>query len=308
MSLLVVGTMAYDSVKTPFGERHLALGGSATYFSMSASFFTKVMLVAVIGDDFAKDHLELLGARGIDMNGVSRLPGCTFHWQGEYGYDLNEAKTLATHLNVLEKFDPSLPESYRGAEYVFLANIDPKLQRQVLGQVKKPRLVACDTMNFWITSALPELKKTLEMVDILFINEGEARMLANTPNMVKAAREIRAMGPRTLVIKQGEYGALLFHEGEIFSAPAFPLEEVFDPTGAGDTFAGGFMGHVARMGEKELSPALLRQAIVVGSAMASFTVEKFSIDRLKDLERREIAERFRHFKRLTHFEDLTAEA
>ena len=308
MSLLVVGTMAYDSVKTPFGERHWALGGSATYFSMSASFFTKVMLVAVIGDDFAKDHLELLESRGIDMNGVSRLPGGTFHWQGEYGYDLNEAKTLATHLNVLEKFDPDLPEGYRGAEYVFLANIDPRLQRKVLDQVKKPRLVACDTMNFWIHSALPELKKTLEMVDILFINEGEARMLANTPNMVKAAREIRAMGPRTLVIKQGEYGALLFHEGEIFSAPAFPLEEVFDPTGAGDTFAGGFMGHVARTGENELTPALLRQAIVVGSAMASFTVEKFSIDRLRELDRREIAERFRHFKRLTHFEDLTGEA
>jgi len=307
MSLVVVGTMAYDSVKTPFGKRDGALGGSATYFSMSAGNFTDVKLVAVIGEDFAEADLAMLRERGVDTAGVTRASGKSFHWKGEYGFDLNEAKTLDTQLNVLAGFDPVLPASYRDAEYLFLANIDPKLQSKVMDQAANARLVACDTMNFWIEGALDDLKKTLERVDILIINEGEARMLAGTPNVAQAAREIRAMGPQTLIVKQGEYGALLFHENEIFSAPAFPLEQVFDPTGAGDTFAGGFMGHIARMSDGRLSDTLLRQAIIMGSVMASFTVEQFSVDRLRELDRKEIAGRFRQFKRLTHFEDLTDE-
>lgn len=307
MSLLVVGTMAYDDVKTPFGERKMSLGGSAVYFSLSASFFTPVNLVAVIGDDFKPEDIDMLKAHGVNVDGVQRVKGKSFHWKGEYGFDLNEAKTLDTDLNVLADFDPKLPKEYRKSEYVFLANIDPVLQQKVLDQVDNPRIVALDTMNFWIDSAVDELKKTLARINILIINEGEARMLADTPNLVVAARTIRSMGPETVIIKQGEYGALLFYEDEIFSAPAYPLEEVFDPTGAGDTFAGGFMGHIARLHEKGLSDTALRQAIVIGSVMASFTVEKFSVDRLKDIERQEIADRFRLFKRLTHFEDFSDE-
>ncbi|MDH5678300.1 MAG: PfkB family carbohydrate kinase [Nitrospinota bacterium] len=305
MSLVVVGTMAYDSVKTPFGQRDRALGGSATYFSMCASFFTKVRLVAVVGQDFDSADMKTLEERDVDTSGVEKAEGKSFHWKGEYGFDLNEAKTLDTQLNVLMGFDPKLPESYRDSDYLFLANIDPKLQQKVLDQMEKPRLVACDTMNFWIDGALAELKKTLARVDILIINEGEARMLAGTNNLQKAASSIRDMGPSTVIIKRGEYGALLFHKGDIFSAPAYPLEDVFDPTGAGDTFAGGFMGHIARMNEPELNETILRQAIVMGSVMASFTVEDFSIDRLRKLKRNEIADRFRFFKSFTHFEDLS---
>ncbi|MBI5814567.1 MAG: sugar kinase [Nitrospinae bacterium] len=304
MSLLVVGTMAYDSVKTPFGQRDWALGGSATYFSMSASYFTKVNLVAVIGEDFNKDDLDMLSKRGVDISGVQRAKGKSFHWKGEYGFDLNEAKTLDTQLNVLLDFNPELPAEYRDAEYVFLANIDPKLQQKVLDQVKKPKLVACDTMNFWISGARDELLKTLKRVDMLVINEGEARQLAGEPNLVKAARAICAMGPSTLIIKRGEYGAMLFHENEVFAAPALPLEEVFDPTGAGDTFAGGVMGHLARIGDGHITETKLRQAIIMGSVMASFTVEKFSVERLRDLNGAQIADRFRQFRRLTHFEDI----
>ncbi|MBI4666165.1 MAG: sugar kinase [Nitrospinae bacterium] len=307
MSLLVVGTMAYDSVKTPFGQRDWALGGSATYFSLSASYFTKVNLVAVIGSDFGDGDIGMLEKNGIDLKGVQRSSGKSFHWKGEYGFDLNEAKTLETHLNVLLDFDPTLPEDYKNSEYVFLANIDPKLQQKVLDQVKNPRLIACDTMNFWIQGARDELLKTLKRVHILVINEGEARQLAGEANLVKAARGIMGMGPKTLIVKRGEYGALLFHDGEIFAAPAYPLEEVFDPTGAGDTFAGGFMGHVARMGDGQFNETRLRQAIIMGSVMASFTVEKFSVDRLKELERKEIAQRFQRFRRLTHFEDVSGE-
>ena len=305
MSLVVVGTMAYDSVKTPFGQRDRALGGSATYFSMSSSFFTQVNLVAVVGEDFDSKDLQTLQGQGVDISGVEKANGKSFHWKGEYGYDLSEAKTLDTQLNVLMGFDPKLPDGYRKSNYLFLANIDPKLQQKVLDQMDKPRLVACDTMNFWISGALDELKKTLARVDILIINEGEARMLAGSTNLQKAAKTIRDMGPSTVIIKRGEYGALLFHEDEIFSAPAYPLEDVFDPTGAGDTFAGGFMGHIARMNQPKLTATILRQAIVMGSVMASFTVEDFSIDRLRRLKREEIADRFRFFKSLTHFDDLT---
>ncbi len=305
MSLLVVGTMAYDSVKTPFGEKERALGGSATYFSLSAGFFTDVKLCAVIGEDFEDADMDLLHKRGVDTEGVIKLPGKSFHWKGEYGYDLNEAKTLDTQLNVLADFDPVLPESYKDAEYVFLANIDPALQGKVLDQVKNPKLVACDTMNFWIDGAIEELKKTMARIDLLIINEGEARQLAGTPNLVQAARTIRDMGPHTLIIKQGEYGALLFSGDNVFSAPAYPLEEVFDPTGAGDTFAGGVMGHLARRNESDIDEKVLRQAIIMGSVMASFTVEKFSVESLVDLERKEVAQRFRQFHAMTRFEEVT---
>ncbi len=305
MSLLVVGTMAYDSVKTPFGERDRALGGSATYFSLCASRFTDVNLVAVIGEDFDAADLKLLADRGVNVDGVEKRAGKSFHWKGEYGFDLNEAKTLDTQLNVLAEFDPKLPDTYKASEYVFLANIDPTLQQKVLDQVTKPKLVACDTMNFWIDSAPDQLKKTFERVDVVIINEGEARMLAKTPNLVKAAKEIQSIGPKTVIVKQGEYGSLLFHGKEVFSGPAYPLEEVFDPTGAGDTFAGGFMGHIARQNPAELNEEILRQAIVMGGVMASFTVERFSVDRLATLASSEIADRFREMKRLTHFDDLS---
>ncbi|MGK7344621.1 MAG: PfkB family carbohydrate kinase [Candidatus Nitrospinota bacterium M3_3B_026] len=308
MSLVVVGTMAYDSVKTPFGERDVSLGGSGAYFALAASFFTNVKLVAVVGEDFEEKDIVMLSERGVNTEGVTRAAGKSFHWKGEYGYDLNEAKTLDTQLNVLAGFDPVLPESYRSAEFLFLANIDPALQMKVLDQAENPKLVAMDTMNFWINGSRKDLEKAISRVDMLIINESEARMLADTPNLVAAAGKIKGMGPKTVIIKQGEYGALLFGDGSVFSAPAYPLESVFDPTGAGDTFAGGFMGHIARNYDGHLSDTMLRQATVMGSVMASFNVEKFSMDRLRELGRREIAGRFRQFKRLTHFEDLSEEA
>lgn len=302
MSILVVGSVAFDSVETPFGRVEEVLGGSGTYFSTSASFFTEVKLVAVVGEDFPDGHRQLLASRNIDLAGLQTVPGRTFRWAGRYGYDLNQAQTLDTQLNVFETFRPQLPAGYEDAEFVFLANIDPELQLEVLRQVKRPRLVACDTMNFWIEGKREALLRTLRHVDILLINEGEARQLAGEANLVKAARVILAMGPKTLVIKQGEYGALMFSEHAIFSAPAYPLESVFDPTGAGDTFAGGFIGYLAATGN--LAESSFRQAVVFGSVMASFTVEDFSLNRLQRLEHHEIEERFRRFKLLTEFEGL----
>ncbi|MDF1579725.1 MAG: PfkB family carbohydrate kinase [Desulfuromonadales bacterium] len=302
MSILVIGSVAFDSVETPFGKVEDILGGSATYFSTSASFFTDVNLVAVVGEDFPDDHLDFLRSRNIDLSGLQTMPGETFRWKGRYGYDLNEAQTLETHLNVFESFRPELPENYRDAEYVFLANIDPELQLEVLKQVKNPQLVACDTMNFWIEGKRDALLKTLPHVDILIINDAEARQLADEPNVIKAARKILTFGPKTLVVKRGEYGALMVSEHAVFSAPAYPLESVFDPTGAGDTFAGGFIGYLAST--RNQSEACLRQAIVFGSVMASFTVEDFSLNRLRLLNSSEIEERFRTFKLLTHFDDL----
>ena len=302
MGLLVVGSVAFDSVKTPFGEAEDVLGGSATYFSTSASYFTDVSLVAVVGEDFPKKHIDFLKLRNIDTRGLVHAPGKTFRWKGEYGFDLNEARTLDTQLNVFETFRPVLPEEYRGADIVFLANIDPDLQREVLTQVRDPKLVAADTMNFWIEGKRDSLVKTLSQVDILFINDSEARQLTGKPNLVKAAREINAMGPRTIVIKRGEYGVLLFHAGSVFSAPAYPLEDVFDPTGAGDTFGGGFMGFIAN--SMDFSEPTLRQATVMGSVMASYNVEDFSLNRIKDLDYKEIEARFREFKGLSHFDDL----
>lgn len=302
MSILVVGSVAFDSVETPFGKVEEVLGGSGTFFSTSASFFTDVQLVAVVGEDFPDSHLDFLQSRNVDLAGLSVHPGNTFRWAGRYGYDLNEAQTLDTQLNVFETFQPQLPENYRDAEYVFLANIDPELQLDVLRQVRKPKLVVCDTMNFWISGKKAALLETLAKVDILMINEGEARQLADEANLIKAARSILAAGPTTLVVKRGEYGALMFSEHSIFAAPAYPLEAVFDPTGAGDTFAGGFMGYLAA--SQNHSEASIRQAIIFGSVMASFAVEDFSLDRMRSLDYREIEERFRKFKLLTEFDGL----
>jgi sugar/nucleoside kinase (ribokinase family) len=302
MSILVVGSVAYDTVETPFGNAERVLGGSATYFSVAASFFADVRLMAVVGEDFSAEDVALLQSRNVDLTGLARHAGLTFHWQGRYGYDLNEAQTLATHLNVFEEFRPQVPEAYRDSDCLVLANIDPELQLEVLRQMGRPAVVACDTMNFWISGKREALLQVISAVDFFIINEGEARQLAGEANLVKAARRILEMGVRTLIVKRGEYGVLMFSDDGIFAVPAYPLEEVFDPTGAGDTFAGGFIGYLANTGDR--SPKGLRQAIVAGSVMASFTVEDFSLERLKRLNYGEIAERFRCFRELTEFSPL----
>jgi sugar/nucleoside kinase (ribokinase family) len=302
VSLLVVGTVALDSVKTPFGRVENALGGSATYFSAAASYFADVRLVAVIGEDFPKEHVQFLKSRSIDTRGLETQKGETFRWKGEYGYDLNEANTLATHLNVLATFKPNIIDDYKDSDIVFLANIDPEIQLEVLGQVKKPKLVACDTMNYWIASKPEALKKTLKNVDLLTINEAEIRQLSGEASVVKASKSVQAMGPKTIIIKRGSYGALMFNGRSAFSAPAYPLESVFDPTGAGDSFAGGFMGYLAST--LNFSEESMRKAVIFGSVMASLNVESFSLDRLRNLDYKEIEGRYREFKKLTHFEDL----
>ena len=302
MSILVVGSVAYDTVETPFGKAERVLGGSASFFSVAASFFVPVNLVAIVGRDFGDAQLAAFKGRSIDLEGLERQDGATFHWQGKYSYDLNSRDTICTELNVFESFKPKIPAAYRKSEFVFLGNIDPLLQREVLDQVDKPKVVACDTMNFWIEGKPDELKKTLERVDILVINDGEARELSGEWNIVRAARAIRKLGPKTLVIKKGEHGVLMFSDEGSFAAPAYPLEEVFDPTGAGDTFAGGFMGYLAANGGR--GEDALRRAVIMGSTLASFAVEAFSLDRLLRLTRTEIDERFRLFKRLTHFEAI----
>ncbi len=301
-SILVVGSVALDSVQTPFGNAKEALGGSATYFSVAASFFADVRVVAVVGEDFPEEHLAFLKSRSIDLEGLVRVPGRTFRWAGEYGFDLNEAKTLETQLNVFAAFQPEIPKAYKESELVFLANIDPDLQREVLGQVSLPRLVAADTMNYWINGKPEALRETLKLVDILLINDAETRQLAGEPNLVLAAQKILSWGPTSLVIKRGEYGALMIRKGGWFAAPALPLDSVFDPTGAGDCFAGGFIGYLANtMNFEEQN---IRKAIVMGSVMASFNVEAFSLDRLRRLTYPEIEARYKAFKRLTQFEDL----
>lgn len=301
-SILVVGSVALDSVRTPFGNAKEALGGSATYFSVAASFFADVRVVAVVGEDFPEEHLAFLKSRSIDLEGLVRVPGRTFRWAGEYGFDLNEAKTLETQLNVFAAFQPEIPKAYTESELVFLANIDPDLQREVLGQVSSPRLVAADTMNYWIDGKPEALQETLKSVDILLINDAETRQLADEPNLVRAAQKVLGWGPTSLVIKRGEYGALMVRKGGWFAAPALPLDSVFDPTGAGDCFAGGFIGYLANtMNFEEQN---IRKAIVMGSVMASFNVEAFSLDRLRRLTYPEIEARYKAFKRLAQFEDL----
>jgi sugar/nucleoside kinase (ribokinase family) len=301
--LLVVGSVALDTVRTPFGEATEVLGGSATFFATAASYFTSVDLIAVVGEDFPEQHVTFLKSRGIDVQGLERRPGSTFRWKGEYTHQLNEAHTLDTRLNVFESFRPKIPQSYQTPDMLFLGNIDPELQLDVLQRVKRPRLVACDTMNFWIDGKREALQRVLEKVDVLVINDGEARALGRNPNLVHVARGILANGPKYLIVKRGEYGVLLFGPKQAFGAPAFPLEQVKDPTGAGDSFAGGFMGYLAATGN--LSESALRQAIIFGSVMASFAVESFSLERLRSLDYKEIEARFREFKMLTHFEDLS---
>ena len=300
MSILVVGSVALDSVKTPFGEVKNALGGSGTYFSISASYFTDINLVAVVGKDFSNRHIATLKKHGIDTEGLKKVPGKTFRWKGEYTYDLNSAKTLDTQLNVFANFKPEIPDSYKRSDFVFLGNIDPELQLEVLKQVERPKLVAMDTMNFWIAKKRKELIKTLKHVDILIINEAEARQLAQETNLLQAKKIITSFGPRSLVIKRGEYGALFFNSNHIFSAPAYPLELIFDPTGAGDSFAGGFMGYIASC--KNADDVNMRRAIIFGSVMASFNVESFSVQKLDKLTKAQILKRFQQFKELTRFE------
>jgi len=300
MSLLVVGSVAFDSVHTPHGHADSILGGAATYFSVAASWFTPVRVVAVVGEDFSEQHLSVFASRGIDTTGLERAAGKTFRWQGEYVGDMNEARTLDTQLNVFERFAPKIPASYLASEYVFLGNIDPVLQLHVREQLPSTRLVGLDTMNYWIRGKLEALRKTLAAVDVLLVNEGEARMLSGEWNLTKAAAAIQKMGPRSVVVKRGEHGVSLFTAGSIFSAPGYPLDQVQDPTGAGDTFAGGFMGHLARTGD--LSEPNLRRAVVYGSVLASFAVEEFGLSRLLRLTPQEIEARFREFKTLTHFD------
>ncbi len=300
MSLLVVGSVAFDSIETPYGRAKEILGGSATFFSVAASWFDRVNLVAVVGEDFGKEHLDVFTRRSIDTAGLERASGRTFRWQGEYAGDMNEARTLDTQLNVFQHFAPKIPEKFLGSEYVFLGNIDPVLQLHVRRQLTGARLVACDSMNFWIKGKAEDLKKTLAAVDALVVNDGEARMLTGERNLKRAADSIRRLGPRMVVIKRGEHGATLFAGNLTFTVPAYPLEVVRDPTGAGDTFAGGFLGHLARTGD--LSEGNLRRALVYGSVMASFAVEEFGVDRMLRLGAAEIEERFREIKELTHFD------
>lgn len=300
MSLLVVGSVAFDALETPAGKVERTLGGAATYFAVAASYFTHVNLVAVVGDDFTARDAAIFRGRRIDITGLERAPGKTFFWAGRYTDDLNDRITLATELNVFATFTPKLPPAYRRSSYIFLANIDPTLQRSVLEQVhRRPRLVALDTMNYWIERTPAELQRTLGQTQVLMINDAETRQLSSEHNLLRAARHIFRLGPRTLVIKRGEHGAMMVHNRSVFCMPAFPLEEVHDPTGAGDSFAGGFMGYLASVGR--VNNATLRRAMVYGSVMGSFAVERFGLNRFRTLTRREIAARARHFHRLTQF-------
>lgn len=303
MSLLVVGSVALDSVETPFGKVKDALGGSAVYISTAASYFTApVKVVGVVGGDFPKEHLEFLKERNVDLDGLQIVQGGkTFRWSGKYHYDLNSRDTLLTQLNVFEKFDPVIPDAFQKSSYVCLGNIDPVLQRKVLAQIKKPRLIVGDTMNYWIETKPNELRETLKVLDVLVVNESEARLLTKEPNLIKASKKIIKMGPRFVIIKKGEHGALLVAEDTIFSAPAYPLENLYDPTGAGDSFAGGFVGWLAKT--DDCSPENLKRAVIYGSAMASFCVEKFSVDGLRDLSNLKIRDRYRSFMEISRFDE-----
>ena len=301
MSLLVVGSVALDSVETPFGKADSVLGGSATFFSASASQLSPVQVVGVIGDDYPVDKLKPLEKRGVDFAGLERAKGTSFRWRGRYRHDLNVAETLETHLGVFSHFSPKIPAQFRTAPFVFLGNIDPRLQLDVLTQVDKPKLVACDTMNFWIESRRPDIIKLLARVDCIMLNDGEARQLTDCNNLVKAAKWIMEKGPTLVIIKKGEHGAFMFRNDIVFFAPAYPLESVFDPTGAGDSFAGGFMGYIARSGD--ISEANLRRAVIYGSAMGSFAVEKFSIESLLEVTDKQLADRVADFRKLVAFEE-----
>jgi len=300
MKILVVGSVALDSIETPFGKVEEALGGSATHFSCSASYFSNVGVVGVVGTDFPARHLEFLGKMGVNADGIEVANGRTFRWRGYYEFDLNQAHTLATELNVFEKFHPKLPPDWRDAEIIFLANIDPELQLEVLEQATDPKLVVCDTMNFWIANKIEALNKVIEKVDICLMNDSEAREYCQTYSLLDSANKMLAQGPKTVIFKKGEHGALMFTDSTHFSAPAYPLEEIKDPTGAGDSFAGGFIGYLAKT--EDFSEENIRRAIIYGSVMASFNVEGFGTDRLARLEKPEIAKRYLEFKEISRFE------
>ena len=300
--VLTVGSVAFDSIRTPCGEVSRVVGGAATFFSIAASFFSDVRLVAVVGEDFGERHVQVFGGRRIDLEGLQRAPGETFRWKGEYGRDLNARETIYTHLNVFRDFSPRVPERFRSTPIVFLANIHPALQMEVLDQIEAPRFVALDTMNYWIEGAPAELRQVLRRVDAVVINDEEARQLSGRANLVRAAREIRGMGPERVIVKRGEHGVLMTRGDDFFAAPGLPLEDVRDPTGAGDTFAGGFIGHLAAAGD--LSDEAVTRAAVCGSAMASLSVEDFGLGRLLGLTDADIRARFDAFRRLTHFDAL----
>jgi sugar/nucleoside kinase (ribokinase family) len=302
MALLVVGSVAFDTIQTPSGKQERILGGSATYFSLAASYFTKVRVVAVVGEDFTPAHEDVLRKRGVDTRGIQHAKGKTFHWAGEYGENLNEARTHLTELNVFQNFRPELPPEYRDSQFLFLANIDPVLQAEVRRKLPDAQLTGGDTMNFWIEGKRRELVETLKLVDVLLVNDGEAKLLAQDGNLPRAAQKIRALGPKAVVIKHGEYGATIFFgdHKHPFRAPALPLDEVRDPTGAGDSFAGGFMGAIAAAGR--LDPDVLKRAMFYGGVMGSFAVERFGTERLLSLTRDEIDLRFQLFRELTHLE------
>lgn len=305
MSVLVVGSVALDSVETPFGRADDVLGGSGIFFSAAASHFTPVQLVGVVGRDYPMDQLTPLAERGVDLAGLEQADGHSFRWRGRYKHDLNTAETLETHLGVFSRFSPKIPDAFRQAPFVFLGNIDPRLQLDVLRQVQRPKLVACDTMNFWIESRRPELIELLSHVDIVMLNDAEARQLTDKFNLVQAARWIMEHGPGHVVIKKGEHGAYMFSGSTIFFAPAYPLENVFDPTGAGDSFAGGFIGYLARTGN--VTEAGLRRAVIYGSALGSFVVEKFSVARLLEITRPDVDRRVSEFRQLVAFEEELSE-
>lgn len=302
MSILVVGSVAYDTVETPAGRADDALGGSATFFTTAASLFTDTRLVAVVGEDFREQDVEFLKSRRADLSGLQRAAGRTFRWGGRYHASMNTRDTLFTELNVFESFAPDIPEPLRDCRYVFLGNIAPELQLRVLEQVHEPRFVACDTMNFWIQGRREALERLLPRVHALIINDEEALMLSGATSVLRAAARIQAMGPKTVIVKRGEHGALMFNNGDTFYTPAYPLEVVVDPTGAGDTFAGGFMGWIAS--QDDLSDATLRRAVVAGTLMASFSVEGFSVDRLKTVDRDQLLARYRELASLTRFGTL----
>jgi len=303
VSVLVVGSVALDTIATPFGSVQEVVGGSATYISAAASYFVSpVRLVGVVGGDFPPKGLAFLEERGIDLEGLEVIAdGKTFRWSGRYHYDLNMRDTLATDLNVFEKFDPKIPERHRKIRSVCLGNIDPVLQRRVLQQMDGPRIVVCDTMNYWIEGKREELEKTLTMINILILNDSEARLLSKEPNLIKGAKVIRSMGPTVVIIKKGEHGALLLTDSMVFSAPAYPMENIFDPTGAGDSFAGGFIGWLART--EDMSEENLKRAVIYGSTLASFCVEKFGVAGLADLTYLRIQDRFREFRELSRFDE-----
>ena len=303
MSILVIGSVAYDNIETPTEKREVVLGGGATHFSLAASFFTKVSLVGVVGNDFKDRDVEFLRSRNIDLAGLKVIPnGKTFRWDGRYEWDMNQAHTLDTKLGVFADFNPQLEEHHKNAPFVFLANIDPEIQLNVLRQVRKPKFVAMDTMNFWIEGKRKQLKETISHVDALLINDAELRELASEVNVSKAAHVILSWGPKVVVVKRGEYGALLYTQDSVFAAPAMPLHELAEPTGAGDSFAGGFMGYLAH--RMSLAPEDLRHAVICGSVMASYNVEGFGTERVARLKKEEIAHRFSDFKQLAHFEDI----